>query len=315
MKTRSRLHCFPAALRGGFTLMELMVVITIIGALMALAASAVAKYMGVQQESNTKTTLSKTQSQLTKAWSKVKDQALRAPMSEIVPGLGVTVEQWIMTNLAANVGNPTEPITNTTQRARVLYVKLRLRQAFPMTFNEALNPFPLPPLPSYMAYLTNLGIAGSTTPPAPYESSACLLMALQRGVSGAGIDPADLTSGGATGSITHSHGRESTVPNGCLEPTDFFHAHSRRQSGSQWHPCLSERRNKRRQRCARSARLSPSHRLGDVPGDRTANATGHIVHGADSTTVGWSELFVQASAHGRLRWTGQLGKTRDSIGI
>jgi hypothetical protein len=67
---------------------------------------------------------------------------------------------------------------------------------------------PLPPLPAYTTYLASMGIksvanGGTIGGPAyniqPYESSACLLMALQRGVSGAGINPEEITRGGATG--------------------------------------------------------------------------------------------------------------------
>ncbi len=181
--------------RGGFTLIELIVVIAIIAALAALTAGATLKFLGSQQIANTKSTLDRTQSQLNKAWSKVKDQAYREQMPS-------AVNAWILANLAGNDANA-------QGRARVIYVKLKLRQAFPMNFNEALNPAPLPPLPAYTTYLTNqLGITGSTG--ANYESSACLLMALQRGVSGAGIEPSDLTKGGATGSAVTPNGSTLT---------------------------------------------------------------------------------------------------------
>lgn len=184
--------------RGAFTLIELLVVIAIIAALMALSAAAVIKFMGSQQIANTQTTLDKTQAKLTSVWGKVKDDANKSAMSELVPGGGgITVKQWIQTNLAGTD-------VNATNRIRVIYVKLKLRQVFPMNFNEAVNPYPLPPLPAYTAYLGQLGIAGTLR--ANYESSACLLMALQRGVSGAGIDSTDLTSGGATGSTPSPNG-------------------------------------------------------------------------------------------------------------
>jgi hypothetical protein len=163
--------------------MELMVVVTIMAALAALSASAVMKFIAVQQTTNTQSTLDRVQSQLIKAWSKVKDQA----RTESIPPSVLTFLE-----------TPGDP--NAAERARVLYMKLKLRQAFPMTFDEALNPAPLPPLQGYVSYLQNLGINGSSGLTAPIESSACLLMALQRGVSGAGIDPSDLTAGGAAGS-------------------------------------------------------------------------------------------------------------------
>lgn len=198
MRTRTRFDCSRTARRGGFTLIELMVVITIIAALMALMAGAVMKVMATSQGNNTQSRLDSVQSQLSRAWSKVKDEAYyKSQMNEIVPGLGIPVSQWILANLA-QIG-PTDP--NAQERARVIYVKLRLRQAFPMSFNEALNPFPLPPMPGYATYLTSLGIAGSTPATATIESSACLLMALQRGASGAGINPEQIAGGGAIGNL------------------------------------------------------------------------------------------------------------------
>lgn len=219
MKTKSRSNRSGRVQRGAFTLVELMVVITIMAALMALTASAVLKFIGVQQASNTQSTLDRVQSQLIKAWSKVVEQAKKEP---IPPG--------IMALAGSDV--------NAAERAKYIYVKLRLRQAFPMNFAEALNvPYnnpelanwtlptqvpSLPPslpqlqaLPGYASYLASFGITpaiwanSATAPPFPdpRESSICLLMALQRGVSGAGIDPSDLTAGGAAGSmITPSGG-------------------------------------------------------------------------------------------------------------
>ncbi len=183
--------------RGAFTLIELMIVITIIIALMALTASAIFKVLGSQQNANTQSFLDRAQSQLGRAWSKVKDQAYNEPIP-------TNVAIWIQSNLAGSDANA-------TKRTRVIYVKLKMRQAFPMSFNEALNVgvpsgYPLQPLPAYVTYLNNLGITQSTTASANIESSACFLMALQRAASGAGINPSDLTSGGATGNFTTTNG-------------------------------------------------------------------------------------------------------------
>lgn len=193
MKMRARFERSRKA-RRGFTLVELLVVVTIIAALAALSASAVMKFIEVQQNNNTQSTLDRTQGELSKAWSKVKDQAYK----EAIPS---NVASWIQSNLAQL---PNEPPDNTARRVRVLYVKLKLVQAFPMNFNEALNPTPLSPLPAYVTYLNNLGITASSG--AVYESSACLLMALERGVGGAGVDQSALTAGGATGSVTTPSG-------------------------------------------------------------------------------------------------------------
>jgi len=56
---------------------------------MALTASAIFKYLATQQSSNTQSTLDRAQSQLAKAWSKVKDDANKSPMTETANALGV----------------------------------------------------------------------------------------------------------------------------------------------------------------------------------------------------------------------------------
>jgi prepilin-type N-terminal cleavage/methylation domain-containing protein len=177
--------------RSGFTLVELMIVITIILALMALSASAVMKVMTVQANNTTQTTLDKVQSLLNRQWSAAKDQALK----EAIPA---NVQTYITTNLAGTDANA-------TLRVRVIYVKLRMRQLFPMSFNEALNPAPLPPLQGYVTYLGNLGITGSLPAygsyqayPHNFESSACLLMALQTAQGGGGSGTSDIGGGGSS---------------------------------------------------------------------------------------------------------------------
>jgi prepilin-type N-terminal cleavage/methylation domain-containing protein len=192
MKTRTSSHRSGRVERGAFTLVELMVVITIMAALAALTASAVLKFIAVQQTSNTQSTLDRVQSQLNRAWSKVKDEAY---YKEPIP---LAVENW-MKSFPSTANPIAGSDANANDRMRVLYVKLRMRQQFPMSFNEALNPAPLLPLPAYQMYLNSMGITGSSPQTASIESSACLLMALQRGVSGAGIDPSQLTTGGAAG--------------------------------------------------------------------------------------------------------------------
>jgi type II secretory pathway pseudopilin PulG len=215
MKTKRRFNRSRTIGRGAFTMVELMVVITIIIALMALAASAIFKYLATQQASNTQSTLDRVQSQLAKAWS----NAVRQANSETIDP---AIFSWIQTNLAGSDANA-------TARVRVIYVKLKMRQQFPMNFAEALNvsytnpelagwglpttvsPSPLPALPGYVNYLNSLGITAAAvsaqSSPQPYESSACLLMALQRGVSGAGSNASDLTAGGAAGNyITPNNG-------------------------------------------------------------------------------------------------------------
>ncbi len=144
---RKETHNLPQRRRDAFTLIELLVVIAIIAALVALSASAVIKFLGSQQQANTQSTLDRTQAKLNVAWSKLKDTAWHETIDP-------TVDAWIRQNLAGNDANA-------TLRVRVIYVKLRQRQVFPMSFNEALNKpvmygippkpiqSPLPPLPAY----------------------------------------------------------------------------------------------------------------------------------------------------------------------
>lgn len=185
--------------RSGFTLIELMVVITIMIALAALTSSAILKYIEVQQTSNTRAVLDKVQSQLGKVWSQVKDQAIKE-------SINADTYQWIKTNLAGADANE-------MGRIRTIFVKLKMRQAFPMDFNEALyppasasgSPSPcsqLQPLPAYVTYLNSHGIAMSSG--LSWESSACLLMALSRGPSG--INPETLQNGGAGGIDSQGYG-------------------------------------------------------------------------------------------------------------
>jgi prepilin-type N-terminal cleavage/methylation domain-containing protein len=193
---RLEMHqCFSPRRRPGFTLIELLVIIAIIAFLMALTASAVMKYIQVQQTNNAQQTLNQVQAVLNRAWSAEKDKAWK----ETIPP---KVQQYIQANLAGND-------LNATNRTRVIYVKLRMRQVFPMNFNEALNPYPLPALPAYVTYLNQLGVTQSTG--APYESSACLYMALQRAASGGGVKTGDVGGGGATGSFALLPSRTNNI--------------------------------------------------------------------------------------------------------
>jgi prepilin-type N-terminal cleavage/methylation domain-containing protein len=170
------------ARRAGFTLVELLVVMGIILALVALSASASMRLLATQKVSVTETTITKVDSALRKQW----DAVLTAAQKE---------------DIAARYGSTTYTTIlgvagNDTRRARVIYVKLRLRQEFPMNYAEALSPSgPLPAKQSYAKYLSARGKTGNANPVAE-ESSACLLMALREGRSGgtAGTDDFGATS-------------------------------------------------------------------------------------------------------------------------
>jgi hypothetical protein len=102
--------------------------------------------------------------------------------------------QWsATTNLANRQPIPSSVISlagGNAERARVIWQKLLLRQAFPMTFDEAMADIVVSPdtsasptlrkLSTFSAPLSALGIAGSSPGTQPYESSVLLLLALER---------------------------------------------------------------------------------------------------------------------------------------
>src|SRR5947209_4257995 len=164
--------------RRGFTLIELLVVIFLIAILMALGAAAVLRFMGSQQTDTTRDELRALQRQLDSQWQ----QVTRTAKDEEIPS---AAQSWITDNVARDDANA-------SNRVRVIYIKLKQRQAFPMTFDEALNPWPLPPLQPYVAYLNGLGITGSNSQTRDVEPAVCLLMALERSPGGSGVAGEDL---------------------------------------------------------------------------------------------------------------------------
>jgi hypothetical protein len=174
----TRKHLGRNPRRPSFTLVEILVVIAIIVALMALAVGAVMRFLQTQAQKNTESIIGRIDSTLDKQWRYV----ISAAMTEPIPD-----------GVVALAGGKTD-------RARVIYVKLRLKQEFPMGYYEALNPNGL--LPPIADYVTKLNAAGiffanyppppAYTPPTPDETSACLLMALERNRGGARLTADDL---------------------------------------------------------------------------------------------------------------------------
>jgi type II secretory pathway pseudopilin PulG len=178
--------------RPAFTLIELIVMVAILATLAALAAGAVLRFITVQQQNNTRTALNKIQPIIVNRVSAIKDQGLK----EAIP----TNTMGIIT--ASMSGN--DP--NYQARARTIYLKLKVRQMFPETFDEVFNPqVPGMGMQSYVNYLAQYGItaansAGNGTGTAAgqyqYQSAVCLAMALQVGVGGGGVNMDDIGKGG-----------------------------------------------------------------------------------------------------------------------
>jgi prepilin-type N-terminal cleavage/methylation domain-containing protein len=161
-----------ACFRPGFTLIELMIVLAIIGIIVSLAASATMQVITRQKAANTELTIQKVNDALKTHWRAVIEQA----RTEQIPD-----NNNIYSSLIAMAGGPSDP--DSVRRARVIWIKLRLKQQFPMNFKEALTPNPLlVPAPVFVQALQG---KPSFSEPQIYESSVCLLLALSQGRKGA----------------------------------------------------------------------------------------------------------------------------------
>jgi prepilin-type N-terminal cleavage/methylation domain-containing protein len=179
-----------SARRAGFTLVEMLVVVTIIGILLTLTTAAVLQTIATQQTTNTQSTLTRLQGDLVRAYRSASDKFRKEP----IPTSGA------MNNAYYNVVMPMA--NNDKDRARVIWTKLRLKQTFPNNFSEALSPTPLPALSYYTTKLGAVGLTTTNTLPTnagyqtkPWESSVCLLLALQRGEDGPALKESDIGTG------------------------------------------------------------------------------------------------------------------------
>lgn len=177
--------------RGAFTLIELLIVIAVIGILVSLLVVAAFKFFDRQRLHNTEAQLKTVDETLKVHWSKVIDEAKK--------------EQNIPTAVLNLAGN--DPAL-----ARILWIKLRLVEAFPMTYYEAAYPpryydhaakiwvdlIPADRRRYVSEYATKLNLGAFTAPPAALnretESAACLLAALSVSRGGAAALNVDLLS-------------------------------------------------------------------------------------------------------------------------
>src|SRR5215472_5628424 len=134
----------PFRIRGrrGFTLVEILVVLTIILVLVSLGVSAYMKIANYQQRRNTETLVQKVDVNFQKQWRAVLDTAKTDSVSDIAVYLA----------------------NNDARRARVIHVLLCLRREFPTNFAEATQPVTVngltfSPNPSYAKLLPSSGWA------------------------------------------------------------------------------------------------------------------------------------------------------------
>ena len=223
MQAQKRNHRILRPPRAGFTLVELLVVLAIIGLVISITAATAMRVLSQQKATNTNVLIRTLSAALNQHWMAVVEQA-RKESPDAVLGLA----------------------GDDVRRAQVTWIKLRLKQEFPMTFAEAVRPgwnpqssyntssdF-LPGLPAYRETLISWGIQAQdlddprmiTAQPQPCEMAACLLMALQRNRKGVNYDAESLPSGYISqATYTTVRGAKVTVPclvDGWQKPLGFF---------------------------------------------------------------------------------------------
>jgi prepilin-type N-terminal cleavage/methylation domain-containing protein len=159
----------PAARRRGYTISELLVVISLLGVLAALVAAAALRARNLGPKMATEATLKKLDAGLLGQWRAVIDSA----REECRQGTQASLQGNAPANLLRAAGGDPDA-------ARQLWVALRLKQEFPTTYREATAAttytgngatVTLPAKPAYARAL-------SGPAPGPEESSACLFAAL-----------------------------------------------------------------------------------------------------------------------------------------
>ncbi len=166
----------------GFTLVELLVVLSILAVLFALTVGAVNRVRNTGYELASQSTLKTVKNLLERQWKTVADKADREAIN---PSVKATVDSLAAGDQYA------------APRARVIYTKLRLKHAFPTSFAEVYTPYvPQLAMTEYQKHLTSLGITSgnytSTSITAEQQNAICLLMILERGPGGGGTSSNEL---------------------------------------------------------------------------------------------------------------------------
>lgn len=202
--------------RPAFTLIELLIVLAIIAVLIALGAGA---YFGVLKSSgnsNAAIVVTNVQKALATQYNTVKKEALNEPLPPPAANTALNnTYNSVLQNLAGRDAT----------RARVIWVKFRLMQAFPMGFAEAFNPSFVDPVTSQTMTLPSLfakNLTGVNGLNAAQENAVCLLLALQRTPS----------SGVPTDAVSKMATKQFGSINGLVDPFGQPLAFSRWPTGS-----------------------------------------------------------------------------------
>jgi prepilin-type N-terminal cleavage/methylation domain-containing protein len=158
LKTNHRELWFPRGQRRrGFSLLELLIVITILALLATLGFSASMKLMLAQQRKNTQDTVLKVGEGIRQQW-----EAAFAAANDVA-------DTQIPSGIVSMGGGD-------MRKARVLYRKYYLRREFPTSLSEATSPKFLAPKPGYAGAASSL--QGVLTP--DEEAGVCLYLILMQ---------------------------------------------------------------------------------------------------------------------------------------
>jgi prepilin-type N-terminal cleavage/methylation domain-containing protein len=163
--------------RGGFTLLELLIVLLIIGLLVAITAAAVGRYFIVSQNMVTETTIRKVYARLMAQWASVIDSAKNEDMNAVFSSSTMNA----ITSMTG--GDPSF--------TRVIYIKLRLAQEFPISMAEVYSPpAGMPGKVSYQRLPNPIPTVNGYN----IESSALLLASIREARHGLATAPDDFGS-------------------------------------------------------------------------------------------------------------------------